>query len=58
MEDVNEGKEVKEIEPLEALEQLKKLFDSIPNPFQGTRAECKIQNDQVDFIFEIIKKAL
>jgi len=57
MKDVNEVKEVKEIE-LEALEQLKKLFDSIPNPFQGTRAECKIQNDQVDLIFDIIRKAL
>ncbi len=58
MKDVKEDKEVKEIEPLQALEQLKKLFDSIPNPFKGTRAECKIQNDQVDLIFDIIRKAL
>lgn len=58
MENVNELQEVKEINSVEALEQLKKLFDSIPNPFTGSRIEAKIQNEQVELLFELISKSL
>ena len=58
MENVNEIQEVKEIGPTEALDQLKKLFNSIPNPFTGSRIEAKIQNEQVELLFEIIAKSL
>ena len=58
MENVNEKQQAKQIEPAEALAQLKKLFDSIPNPFTGSRIEAKIQNEQVEMLFEIIAESL
>jgi len=58
MENVNEKQQAKQIEPVEALVQLKKLFDSIPNPFTGSRIEAKIQNEQVEMLFEIIAESL
>jgi hypothetical protein len=58
MKNVNEAKEAKDLKPIEALDQLEKLFNSIPNPFQGSRSEVKFQNEQVDAVFKIIAEAL